>query len=126
MNFDFLRAIVWDINSRLEVWQDIGSKAIMFRNQKGEILEISYRSMTELSQQEIMRLVINHIAGEVSEAAARYVGDGNTVNQRRIIQINNELDIIRGVVPTPKGYVIDIKKAKRLMEELKTLMEAGE
>lgn len=36
-------------------------------------------------------------------------------------QINKELDIVRGVVPTPKGYKVDPLRAKALMAELKKL-----
>lgn len=36
-------------------------------------------------------------------------------------QINRELDIIRGVVPTPPGYVIDTRRIKALMTELNKL-----
>lgn len=39
----------------------------------------------------------------------------------RIKQIDTELDIIRGVKPTPKGYKIDATKAKRLMTERRNL-----
>ena len=39
----------------------------------------------------------------------------------RIKEIENELDIIRGVVPTPKGYKIDTASVKSLRAELKEL-----
>jgi hypothetical protein len=42
-------------------------------------------------------------------------------NQSRITEINFELDIIKGRVPTPKGYVIDKTLAKKLMAELQEL-----
>lgn len=51
------------------------------------------------------------------------LGDGTTDNQKRMIEINSELDILRGVVPTPKGYHVDINRAKELMTELKKLIE---
>jgi hypothetical protein len=35
----------------------------------------------------------------------------------RIAEIDKELDIIRGRIPTPKGYKIDARKAKALMAE---------
>jgi hypothetical protein len=35
----------------------------------------------------------------------------------RIAEIDKELDIIRGIIPTPKGYKIDPRKAKALMVE---------
>ena len=123
MNFDFFRAIAWDINPRFEVWEDFVNKSTHFRNSRGEELVITREDMILLSEHEIMQKLINHIAGEVTEQASRYIGDGTTAAQRRIIEINNELDIIRGVVPTPKGYIINVKKAKDLMEELKALMK---
>lgn len=39
----------------------------------------------------------------------------------RIQEIETELDIIRGRVPTPKGYTIDPDKVKTLVKELKEL-----
>lgn len=36
-------------------------------------------------------------------------------------QIEQELDIIRGITPTPKGYKVDPGKVKALMAELKQL-----
>jgi hypothetical protein len=39
----------------------------------------------------------------------------------RMAEINKELDIIRGVVPTPKGYKVDARKVKALMTELSEL-----
>jgi hypothetical protein len=39
----------------------------------------------------------------------------------RRAEIERELDIIRGVSPTPKGYKVDPRKAKALMIELKEL-----
>lgn len=41
--------------------------------------------------------------------------------EERIHQIEQELDIIRGRVPTPQGYVVNIGRAKELMIELKRL-----
>ena len=40
----------------------------------------------------------------------------------RLRQINTELDIIRGRVPTPPGYKIDPRRIKQLMAELKQLI----
>lgn len=40
---------------------------------------------------------------------------------RRKAEIEAELDIIRGRKPTPKGYVVDPLRAKKLMIELKQL-----
>lgn len=39
----------------------------------------------------------------------------------RKAEIEAELDIIRGRVPTPKGYTVDPLRAKKLMQELKQL-----
>lgn len=39
----------------------------------------------------------------------------------RITQIEKELDIIRGRVPTPAGYKVDAGKVKGLMTELRQL-----
>lgn len=43
----------------------------------------------------------------------------------RIRQIEEELDIIRGRVPTPKGYKVDATKVKDLMIELRKLKSDG-
>lgn len=40
----------------------------------------------------------------------------------RIRQINDELDILRGRRPTPKGYRVNALRAKELMAELKQLL----
>lgn len=40
---------------------------------------------------------------------------------KRIKEIEAELDIIRGVVPTPKGYTIDKTRIRSLLAELKEL-----
>lgn len=41
----------------------------------------------------------------------------------RIEQIDNELDIIRGIIPTPKGYKIDKNKIKSLLKERKEYID---
>lgn len=41
--------------------------------------------------------------------------------EERIRQIEHELDIIRGIQPTPKGYIINPSKVKSLMAELRDL-----
>lgn len=43
----------------------------------------------------------------------------------RIQEIETELDIIRGRVPTPKGYKVDASKVKSLMIELRELKHGG-
>lgn len=40
----------------------------------------------------------------------------------RIKKINQELDILRGVVPTPPGYSADPDRARELMTELRKLV----
>lgn len=40
---------------------------------------------------------------------------------QRKLEIERELDIIRGRVPTPKGYKIDPRKIKSLMQEYRSL-----
>jgi|SRR5882724_1067017 len=40
---------------------------------------------------------------------------------KRRAEINTELDIIRGRIPTPKDYKIDPLRVKKLMQELKQL-----
>lgn len=44
--------------------------------------------------------------------------------EQRVAEINDELDIIRGVKPTPKGYRVDVRRTKQLMAELKELQNA--
>jgi hypothetical protein len=39
----------------------------------------------------------------------------------RYTEIEKELDILRGRIPTPPGYIIDKSKAKSLMAELKKI-----
>lgn len=39
----------------------------------------------------------------------------------RIAEIEHELDICRGIIPTPKGYKVDTSKVKSLVAELKQL-----
>lgn len=41
----------------------------------------------------------------------------------RRAEIERELDIIRGRIPTPKGFKVDAGKVKRLMTELRQLNE---
>lgn len=78
---------------------------------------------------------------EVSEDFARYLlqlftdkyADRLTINKaamrapvdvrERIVAINEELDIIRGRVPTPKGYKVNVRHAKALMDELNKLIK---
>ena len=40
---------------------------------------------------------------------------------RRRAEIQRELDIIRGILPTPAGYTVDPDNIKRLMTELRNL-----
>lgn len=42
---------------------------------------------------------------------------------KRKADIETELDIIRGRVPTPPGYIVDPLRTKKLMQELKALNE---
>jgi hypothetical protein len=53
--------------------------------------------------------------------AARAQANVATDPVARKKQINDELDIIRGVVPTPPRYKVDPLRAKALMTELKQL-----
>lgn len=48
--------------------------------------------------------------------AAQAVGVAVDPGQR-LVEIDRELDIVRGVVATPKGYKVDPRKAKALMAE---------
>lgn len=41
--------------------------------------------------------------------------------EQRIRQIERELDILRGRIPTPKGYKVDKQRSKGLMKELREL-----
>jgi hypothetical protein len=54
-------------------------------------------------------------------AAAAPIKKTPVTKETRIKQINEELDIIRGRVPTPKNYTVNPLRAKALMAELKQL-----
>lgn len=63
----------------------------------------------------------NWIVEEGSRVPAEVVLSGNP----RVREIEKELDIIRGRVPTPIGYKIDKSKVKTLMAELQNLRTAA-
>jgi hypothetical protein len=50
-----------------------------------------------------------------------YEDDPPVNKETRVKQINEELDILRGRVPTPPNYKVDPLRAKALMKELKQL-----
>ena len=45
--------------------------------------------------------------------------------KQRMKEIEDELDIIRGVVPTPAGYTVDRRNVRRLVRELQELKAAA-
>lgn len=49
------------------------------------------------------------------------VSSSTSESKTRIAAIEHELDIIRGRIPTPKGYVVNPLRIKELMTELKQL-----
>lgn len=83
--------------------------------------------------EEMRQYMRDHPPGQSQQQQANYFGSqqqyraapkAETVEKdpiKRRKQINDELDIIRGVIPTPKGYTIDPRRAKALMVELKQL-----
>lgn len=80
-------------------------------------------------QARIIAWVLEILNGRLLDESRKYVGDtiekeGSILSARvqRIQDINDELDVIRGRVPTPKGYKVDLDRARNLMAELKQLM----
>ena len=88
----------------------------VLENERGERMELTNELM-HLDEWHYIRKIIAFITKDVPLALEA----DTTANGKRLRKINDELDILRGVKPTPSGYKIDIGRVKILMTELKNL-----
>ncbi len=108
-----------------EVWEDITTKQRVFRLQDGSVYKVPYEEFALRDAWDLFLYLLDLLGRKEFEAAEAYLLNAdNSPGAKRIAEINKELDIIRGVVPTPKGYTINLSRAKELMAELKRLMKA--
>lgn len=68
--------------------------------------------------------ILNFLLNKTIEKSKMLLSAGGEFTRReRIKEINDELDIIRGVAPTPPGYKIAPQKIKELMAELAQIVK---
>ena len=88
----------------------------VLENERGERMELTNELM-HLDEWHCIRKIIAFITKDVPLALEA----DTTANGKRLRKINDELDILRGVKPTPSGYKVDICRVKILTMELKNL-----
>ena len=128
-DFDYHLKLLADFIGGFDSWEDLMTKSIKIRAHRDNVVHtIYYADFMSKTENELLQYIIDLLAATQIEASKEYVYD--TIKNEgsirsdlvdRINKINAELDILRGRVPTPKGYKIDINRAKELMAELKEL-----
>jgi len=128
---DYYLKLLADHIGDFEWWHDFATNSLKIRAGGGEIYTISAADIAfARDEYEVLQKIINLLAAKQIAASKEHVYE--TIKNEgsirrdvidRISEINAELDILRGRVPTPKGYNIDINRAKELMTELKELMK---
>lgn len=110
-----------------EVYDDFNTNSKILRLQDGTIYRIDGTTIAFMkSDLDLFYYLIDIMDKKQIDSAKTYLLDtDNKPSTKRIREINNELDIIRGIVPTPKGYKVDLKRAKELMVELKRLLDSN-
>lgn len=124
-----------------EIWDDLNMKEIVIRLSGGETYRLSLRDVQDATDPEqlasrIIDMVIGRLGDRALEASRAMMaqqraltdfGKVMSVNARqaRIQEIDKELDILRGRVPTPPGYRINMARAKKLMKERSKLTQEG-
>lgn len=84
---------------------------------------LNYYDINARSEQELVAYLIDLMTRkQITEAETFLLNADNSPTKLRVMEINKELDILRGVTPTPRGYVINIERTKELMKELKDLL----
>jgi hypothetical protein len=93
------------------------------RQEAARIFHDSFTTNTQRSQ-EHPPLTINDLLGALGKVKQRIPDAPKPKSPKeRIAEIDAELDICRGRVPTPPGYKIDPSRVRALMAERKSLEE---
>lgn len=124
MNYEQLARFI----GPFDTYEDYNTNTKVFRTADGSIYRVGYDVLAMLHNElEIFRYLVDLMGRkQIEESKLVLLESDNSTNAKRIREINKELDIIRGVVPTPKGYKIDLQRAKDLMSELKKLLAKKE
>lgn len=105
-----------------EHWYDFYTKEVIIRTSDGKVHRVGFVSSVD---QDTFRRQVIEILNSVRGPAVAFVSTDKP-EADRVKKINDELDILRGVVPTPKGYNYDVKRVRPLMRELNELMKKDE
>lgn len=119
---EFYEILQHILNGTVEYWHDSMFSQTHITLNGNQRMDLNDEILRTKTKWEIIQLIIDHFYKKELAAATSVLGDGATDKERRIHEINEELDIIRGVKPTPPGYTIDISRVKDLMAELKKLL----
>jgi hypothetical protein len=108
-----------------EVFEDYNTHTKVFRLSDGTTYHVPHIELAGgKSDLEVFRYLVNLMSKKQVEEAKQYLIENNTgPKAKRIEEINAELDILRGVVPTPANYNFEPSRAKELMAELKRLLK---
>lgn len=101
-------------------WEDFSTKSQVIRLEDGTEYRIDHVHFMEKTAEQLLLYIVGLVTGESRKFVLQAY---NSTSAKRIREINEELDIMRGIVPTPKGYTVDLGRAKILMKELRELMK---
>jgi hypothetical protein len=125
-DFDYHLKLLADLVGGFDCWDDPTTMSLKIRTHRDDVVHTISRAelMAARDENEIFQRIIDLIADKQVDASRKYIqaAPGNE-KVERIKEINNELDILRGRIATPKGYTINIARAKELMIELQELMK---
>lgn len=111
--------------------EDFASQQFFYTDYKGEKHRITRDAIEDASSaidwaRKLFQSYINHISPHKDTDEILKLADTRHEIAGRVKEINAELDILRGITKTPKGYNIDPARAKELMAELKKLTKGDE
>lgn len=124
--YDYILRELQDQYGTIETWHDISGKSIKVRLADGSVHTLYESHMMSARQSEeyfVAWLLEILNKRELDQTETVLLEPDTTPSYKRLKEINDELDIIRGRVPTPKGYKVDLGRTKALMAELKKLLE---
>ena len=111
-----------------ETWQRHETQSVVIRFlATGNTYEIPYRELAIRTEREIMQYIIDFLSAEAIKDSKPYLLEDSTDPKvKRIKEINDELDILRGRVATPRGYIVNPERVKSLISELKELLKGND
>jgi hypothetical protein len=124
MSHEYVFSIFRDIYGEFEFFDDYIMRSFHIRFPDGETITIpDFVIMRFTNDADWVDYLLEIFGNKYGNVQISALSSGTTDIEKRIAAINDELDIIRGVRPTPVGYVINVQRTKQLMTELAKLLK---